>query len=391
MRHYDFIIVGLGTAGSATCMTLARRGYKVLGLDRYSPPHTLGSHHGLSRSVRRAYLEGNSYVPMALRSWDLWRKLEKDCGQQLLITTGNLTIGPLGSPAVSGFLQSAQKHNIPHDSLDAREIRTRWPQLTPSDDFCGGLEREAGIVLPEQSITAFLSEAEKAGADLQCGKFVEDWNENTTIVKVRTTTGTFEAGRVLIAAGAWSRSLLRLENDVLQPQRVIVHWLEPPHDKEYSLNYFPVNFWQVPETNNSAFPEGFKEFYSLPALEPGSPVKVAFHNGLSNCDPRTMTREVYEDEKESIKEVISEYLPDLSGCPMHSEVCLYTMTPDKHFYLGRRPGSKNVLGVALAGHGFKFAPLLGELLADLLLDLPSSIDVSTFSPDRFEQLGKPVL
>lgn len=205
-------------------------------------------------------------------------------------------------------------------------------------------------------------------------------------MEVRTTAGTLEAGRVLIAAGAWSRSLLRLENDVLQPQRVIVHWLEPLHDKNFSLNYFPVNFWQVPENNNSSFPEGFKEFYSLPALEPGSPVKVAFHNGLRNCDPRTMAREVYEDEQESIKEIISEYLPDLSGCPMHSEVCLYTMTPDKHFYLGRRPGSKNVFGVALAGHGFKFAPLLGELLADLLLDLPSSIDVSTFSPDRFEQL-----
>ena len=384
MSNYDFIIVGLGTAGSSTCMNLARRGYKVLGLDQYAPPHTMGSHHGLSRSVRRAYPEGNSYVVMALKSWKLWRQLEKDHGQQLLIKTGNLTVGPSDSPALSGFLRSARAHQLPHQYLDAREIRKHWPQLAPPDGFYAGLEEEAGIVFPEKGVTAFLDEARKAGAELHFGERVEDWEAvHSSSVKVRTISSTYEAGRILIAAGAWAKKLLKLQSNVLQPKRVVVHWLASPPDKSYFLNHFPVNFWQVPVVNDSTFPDGYKEFYSLPSLEPNGQIKVAFHNGLSDCDPDTMSREVHIDETASIKEVISTYLPGLAGCPIHSNTCFYNLTPDKDFYLGKRPGSENVFGVALAGHGFKFAPVLGELLADHMLDLPSSIDTGMFSPDRF--------
>ena len=384
MRNYDFIIVGLGTAGSSTCLSLARRGYKVLGLDRYVPPHTMGSHHGLSRSVRRAYPEGHSYVPMALKSWELWRKLEKDHGQQLLIKTGNLTLGPPDSPALSGFLISARAQDLPHRYLDAREIRRQWPQLAPPDGFYAGLEEEAGIVFPEKGVKALLDEAHKAGAELHFDEGVEDWRaEHSSSVNVRTISSTYEAGRILIAAGAWSKKLLKLQNNVLHPKRVAVHWLTAPPDKSFVSNNFPVNFWQVPVVNNPTFPDGYKEFYSLPALEPHGQIKVAFHNGLSDCDPDTMSREVRSDETAAIKEVLSTYLPGLAGCPFHSNTCFYTLTPDKDFYLGRRPDSENVFSVALAGHGFKFAPVLGELLADLMLDLPSSIDTAMFSPDRF--------
>ena len=145
MSAYDFIVVGLGTAGSATCMTLARRGFKVLGIDRYRPPHQMGSHHGASRSVRRAYIEGTSYVPMAMKSWQLWRKLEKNSGQKLLVKTGNLTIGPPDSSAVTGFIASAQTYEIPHEYLTATEVCKRWPHLSPPDTFVAGLEIEAGI------------------------------------------------------------------------------------------------------------------------------------------------------------------------------------------------------------------------------------------------------
>ena len=385
MRTYDFIIVGLGTAGSATCMNLARRGYRVLGLDQYTPPHTLGSHHGLSRSVRRAYPEGHSYVPMALKSWELWRQLEKDQGLQLLVKTGNLTLGPPDCPALSGFLRSAQAHEIPHQYLDAREIRRYWPQLSPPDGYYAGLEEEAGIVFPEKSITAFLHEADKAGADLLFGERVDNWAEQSSSVSIRTADNTYEAGRILIASGAWSKKLLMLQSNVLHPTRVAVHWLEAPADESLYLGRFPVNFWQVPAVNDPKFPDGYKEFYSLPLVEPGGQIKIAFHNGLSECDPDTMPREVYLEEIESIKEVISDFLPGLAGCPLQSNTCFYTLTPDNDFYLGRRPGSAHVFGAALAGHGFKFAPVIGELLADLMLDLPASMDISMFSPDRFEQ------
>jgi len=138
MIAYDVIVIGLGTAGAAACMALARRGLSVLGLDAYRPPHCLGSHHGESRSVRRAYLEGTAYVPMAQKAWELWRRLEKESGERLLSTTGNLTIGPPEGPAVSGFMASARRAGIPHDVLTAVEIRRRWPQLTPDDHFLLG-------------------------------------------------------------------------------------------------------------------------------------------------------------------------------------------------------------------------------------------------------------
>ena len=389
MRSYDFIIVGLGTAGSATCMTLARRGYRVLGLDQFSPPHTRGSHHGLSRSVRRAYPEGSSYVMMAQKSWELWRKLEKDSGRRLLIKTGNLTLGPPDCPALSGFLHSAQKHGILHEYLSALEVEKRWPQFSLPDYFYAGLESEAGIVFPEPAITAFLDEGRQAAADLHLNEGVKRWTEHAAGVEVRTSRASYHGGRLLLAAGAWSRNLSGRLSAVLTPKRIAVHWVEPVAEEPFSLGRFPVNFWQVPVCNDPVFPEGFKEFYSLPMLQPGGQIKVAFHNGLSDGDPDSGSKTIRDDETTMINEMIAAYLPGLAGCPMQVNACFYTMTPDKDFYLGRLPESQHVFGAALAGHGFKFAPLLGELLADLLLDLPSPVDISMFSPERFKFYQQP--
>ena len=382
MNSYDFIVVGLGTVGSATCMSLARRGYRVLGLDQFSPPHTMGSHHGQSRSVRRAYPEGSSYVQMAIKSWELWRKLEKDRGQQLLISTENITIGPPQSPALKGFVRSAQAHEIPHEYLNGKEIRQRWPQFSLPDHYCGGLEIEAGIVFPELAVSAFLREAHIGGAELRVNERVDQWVEYPTSVQVKTEHTNYEAGRLLLAAGAWSRHLGGKHAEILQPKRVALHWLKPKDSRAFALHTFPVNFWQVPVDNDPAFPEGYKEFYSLPLLDPDGALKIAFHNGLPDGDPATMTREVNENETATIKEIISIHLPSLLDSPLRSDVCSYMMTPDKDFYLGKLEGSQKVFGTALAGHGFKFAPALGELLADQLTDIPTEIDISLFSPDR---------
>ena len=380
---YDCVIVGLGTAGSATCMTLARRGLKVLGIDQYRPPHTMGSHHGASRSVRRAYLEGTSYVPMALKAWEHWRKLEKDSGERLLVPTGNLTLGPPESPAVSGFIDSAQSYDIPHEFLTAAEVRKRWSHLAPPDTFVAGLEKEAGIVFPELSVATFLAEAQKAGATLVFDERVDQWKENQDSVHVHTACTTYEAGRLLISTGAWTNTVLGLPGRTLRPQRVPVHWLEAPQDSTLQIGRFPVNFWQVPVEEGRDNQHIYREFYSLPTIERASRIKVAFHNELVACDPATIIREVSCEETEKIRSVISQFLPGLCHYPIISEVCMYVVTPDGHFYLGKKPGSNNVYGVALAGHGFKFAPVLGEILADLMTDIPSRIDIEMFSPSRF--------
>jgi sarcosine oxidase len=384
MKPFDYIIVGLGTAGAATCLSLARRGCKVLGIDAHCPPHNKGSHHGGSRSVRRAYMEGTAYVPMALKSWDLWRRLEKDSGQALLFKTGNLTIGPPDAPAISGFMQSARSFDIPHECLTAEEIQHRWPQFTLPRDFVGGLEKEAGIVIPELSIATFLAEAQKAGAVLVTGQRVNRWTEKTDRIQVHTCDHTYEAGRLLVSAGAWTNQLLGLEKHLLKPKRVPVHWIEAPRGNHYDMGHFPVNFWQVPLGTTSTAPQGYREFYTLPVIRPGSRIKAAFHNGLETCDPATLSQTVTQAERDAINAAMAPFFHGLDLCHLRSEICMYTMTPDGDFYLGRRPGSRHVFGVALAGHGFKFAPVLGEILADVLTGVASEIDIGLFSPDRFD-------
>ena len=388
MKGFDVIVVGLGTAGSATCMELARRGVSVLGIDAFRPPHDSGSHHGASRSIRRAYLEGTAYVPMAIRAWELWRKLEKDTGTHLLVPTENLTIGPADAPAVSGFFISARSYDIPFEDLTAAEVRRQWPQLKPEDGFVAGLETRAGILFPERCIEVMLSEAEKAGAALQFDEKVLGWAETGDSLTVFTTRGNYQTDRVMMAAGARNKDLLGHYGAPLIPKRVPVYWVEPPVEADFRLGTFPVNFWQVPRGGGSAA-EGYGEFYALPVIDEGGRVKVAAHNNLSDCDPETMNRQVMVEEVLAIREFLGKYLPSLMGRPMKSHVCLYTLTPDGDFFLGSLPGKMRMAAAALAGHGFKFAPVIGEILADFLEEKTPMFDVKMFSPARFQALHGP--
>jgi sarcosine oxidase len=383
MQTTDMIVVGLGTAGAAVCMELARRGISVTGLDALRPPHRRGSHHGESRSIRRAYLEGTAYVPMVQRAWERWRRLERHAGERLLVPTGNLTIGPPDSPAVSGFFASARTYGISHREMTAAEVRRRWPQLSVPDPFAAGLEQEAGVLFPERAVGVMLSEAEGAGADL---RFVEPalaWEERAGHVRVKTPQRQYEAGRLLLCAGAQTSSLLGKRGGSLRPKRVAVHWIAPPVESRYRLGTFPVNFWQIPSPcEPGGFP--YEEFYALPLLHPGGRVKAAAHNRLEDFDPNAVHREASSAEKERIHRFLGSYLPELKGRAIRSDLCSYTLTSDGAFSLGRVPGCTNVFVAALAGHGFKFAPVLGEVLADMLSGVKPPFDMAMFAPDRFD-------
>ena len=385
---FDVIVVGLGTVGAATCMALARRGVSVIGLDAFQPPHQLGSHHGESRSIRRAYMEGTGYVPLALRAWELWRRLEKDAGTDLLVTTGNLTLGPRDGKAVAGFLASARAYDIAYEELTANEVRRRWPQLAPRDGFAAGLEKEAGVLFPESAISAFLSEAEKAGATLRFNERVDRWAEAADRVIVHTRKGAYESGRLLLAAGARNKPLLKTAGTFLSPKRVPVLWVDPPQPQEFCLGNLPVNFWQLPLAGDAGSPNCL-ELYALPSTRTGGRVKVAAHNHLADCDPDTMIREVEIEEMATIRLFLEEFIPALATRNFTADVCLYTLTPDGEFVLGPLPGHSNVFVAALGGHGFKFAPVLGELLADMTLGIAPAYDLSMFAIGRFANPGIP--
>ncbi len=380
----DVIVAGLGTAGAATCLALARQGVAVRGIDAFDPPHSHGSHHGLSRSIRRAYLEGTVYVPMVLQAWEQWRRLERDAGLELLVTTGNLTIGSADGPAVSGFLASARAYDVPHEFLTAAEVSRRWPQLAVPPGLVAGLETEAGILHAERCIGALLDQARKAGARLQVNERVRHWQVGRHGIRVTTDHGVYEAGRLLLAAGARNPQLLGLPPNPLSTRRVAVHWIDPPTGDDFRHGILPVNFWQLPP-DEGPLDRGFREFYCLPELPPGAGVKVAAHNNLAVGDPDRPQPLVTERERSACALFLKTCLPGLVRRPARNELCFYTQTPDGDFWLGPLPGQPGVLVCALAGHGFKFAPVLGEVLADLLTDRTPAYDLSRFAINRFDR------
>ena len=386
MKSYDYIVIGLGTAGSSTCMALAQGGAPVLGLDARRPPHQSGSHHGESRSIRRAYLEGSAYVPMAMHSWELWRKLEQDSATQLLIKTPNLTIGPDDCPALTGFLASARRYDIPHQGLTAAELRRRWPLFNVPDTYAAGLEIEAGILFAERAIACMLSQAQKAGADLLFNHPVQEWKQDGDNVTVITATDTYRCRRLLLAGGARNHTLCNAEI-LLSPKRIPVHWIPVPDPELFKLGKYPVNFWQIPGTGQvDGLP--YEEFYSLPFLKHGGQIKAAPHNNLSVCDPDDPTTTVSQRESQRLQNFLAAHIPSLTSAGSVVERCFYSMTADGDFIIDWLPQHDRVALVALAGHGFKFAPVLGRMLADFLQDRKSEFDLKMFALSRFIEVGR---
>jgi len=383
MKSYDYIVVGMGTAGASTCMALAQRGALVLGLDARHPPHQSGSHHGQSRSIRRAYLEGSAYAPMAMRSWELWRKLEHDSATELLIKTPNLTIGPDDCPALTGFLASARRYEIPYQELTAAELRRRWPVFNVPKTYAAGLEIEAGILFAERAIACMLSEAQKLGTNLLFNHPVREWKQDGDKVTVITTTDTYRCRRLLLAGGARNHALCKGEIS-LSPKGIPVHWIPAPEPELFKLGEYPVNFWQVPPSGQSD-DLAYEEFYSLPTMAFGGPIKTAPHNNLADCDPDDHLKTVSQMESKRVKHFLTAHIPTLASAKARVDRCFYSMTADGDFIIDWLPRHDRVAIVALAGHGFKFAPVLGLMLADLLQDRRSEFDLGMFSLSRFSE------
>ena len=221
---YDVIVVGLGAMGSSTAYHLARRGQRVLGLDRFTPPHTQGSSHGQTRIIREAYHEHPLYVPLVQRAYELWTDLEKETGQRLFVKTGGLIIGPPDGSVVRGAQRSAEEHHLNYEVLSSAEVRTRFPALNPSDGMIAIWEPRAGILFPEACVASHLALAGKHGAEVWFQEPVRSWEPHRSGVRVQTETATYEAGRLVLTAGAWIRSLLPGCNLPLVVERQVLYW-----------------------------------------------------------------------------------------------------------------------------------------------------------------------
>ena len=377
---YDVIVAGLGGMGSPTACELAERGKRVLGLERHAHGHDRGSSHGGSRLIRQAYFEDPAYVPLVLRAYELWEKLEKETGKDLMTLCGGLMLGPRGSRVLEGSLLSAREHGLPCEEIGPDEVRRRFPALAPSEGIVALYEESAGFIDPGAAIDAQLDRAAGLGAELRFEEPVLSWEAagSGDGVRVETPAGVYEAERLVLAPGAWAPGLLADLELPLEPERRVICWFEPEGDAEPLLpGNFPVFIWE---------PEDGETFTCFPLAAGERGVKsVFFRAGGAPCDPDALDRHVREDEIDLMRDHLRRYVPALSGRCLSTDVCMYTNTPDEHFVIDLYPDHPQVSYASpCSGHGYKFATVVGEILADLATDGETRHPIGMFSPRRFQ-------
>lgn len=369
----DVLVVGVGTMGSFAMWQLARRGVRVIGFDRFQPGHDRGSGHGGSRIIRTAYFEGSHYVPLLQAVFPMWRELEREAAADLLTLTGALAIGRPESALVMGTLHSARRHGLAYEILERRQAARRYPQhrLLPGEVVVH--EKDAGVLRPENAIRAAAGRAEQLGATLLCNTPVDAIEVGQRVVEVQAGGRTYRAAHVIVSVGAWLGKLLPWLALPLSVERQVMTWFTSSKPNFFAPECFPVF---IRDHRNA-------EWYGFPTLD-GATVKVAMHHLGQSVDPDDLDREVHGDDLEGVRGLVRRFLPDLDPAPVRSQVCMYTNTPDQHFLVGHPPGMGNltVLG-GFSGHGFKFAPIIGAISADLALHGRTEHPVAAFSLDRF--------
>ena len=359
-QSYDVVVAGLGAMGSAAAYHLAARGQRVLGLDAHPPGHTRGSSHGETRIIRLSYAEHPDYVPLLRRAYTLWRTLEREAKTDLLRLTGGLYLGPPGSTLVAGALRSARQHALDHAELAPNEIRARLPQFVVADDTSALYERDAGFLRPERCIDSHLSLAAAHGALLRHDEPLLSWRPDGSGVAVVTPNGTYRAGRLVLTTGAWLDKHLTPPLDALplRVERNVPFWLRPTtNPDEFTPDRFPVFIWETTAGH----------YYGVPHVDlPG--VKVARHHTGEFGDPDTIDPTPRPSDETPVRDFVRQHIPALDGPVESSLVCLYTLTPDEHFIVDLHPVHQQVVfASACSGHGFKFACVVGEILADLAM------------------------
>lgn len=367
-------VVGCGAMGAASGWRLAQRGAQLVCFDRHSPPHPFGSSHGESRITRTAYFEGAWYVPLLQETFPLWRELELAAGERLLTMTGALMIGPPDSEAITGALAAAATHGLDARLLETGELRKRYPAHVVGSGDVAVLDAQAGFVRPEAAVAAMIDRLVALGGEIRRGVVVKAVKSRAAGVEVVTDAGgeTFDAA--VIAAGAWMPDMCALP---LTVERQVLAWLGIERDVDrLTPGRFPVFFRQT-------FDLG--DIYGVPTLD-GVSIKIARHHDGEATDPETVRRDVSDAELAPLQAFARSYLRGVTGSVTRTTVCLYTNTADRHFVIDLHPDDSRIVVIsACSGHGFKFAPVIGDIAADLVCEGRTSRDISRFTVARFSK------
>ena len=380
---FDVIVIGVGSMGSATCYYLAKQGYKVLGLEQFDISHEFGSHAGQSRIIRKAYFEHPDYVPLLERAYENWKTFEKEIGEQLYFKTGLLYAGTSNNEIIKGVKHSAALYNIELEKLDLADAVKRIPQFKFPVDFEVLFEPEAGFIPPEKAIRLYASQAEKAGATIYNNEKVIEWKKDGQSVIVKTNKNTYHCNKLIITTGAWAGKMIPGFMNKIKVTRQFVAWIKTKNDNPFALNKFPC--WMIGDDEKHGCYYGFPLLDTKKFGEPAG-LKLAHHFPTQITDPDNVNREITKEDMENVKYCLDKYLPGVFDSFLSTKVCLYANSPDENFIIDKLPGFEENVSIAcgFSGHGFKFASVVGEILADLAMEGKTDLPIEFLNANRFD-------
>lgn len=372
-KHFNVIVAGVGGMGSAVCYQLAKRGKRVLGLERFDIPHDLGSSHGYTRIIRLAYYEHPSYVSLLRRAYELWDEIEQRTGEKILYKTGSIDAGPADSWVFKGSLRSCVEHDLPHEVLTGLELSERFPGYQIPHEMLAVYQPDGGFLLPERSTVAFVNAAQSLGAEIHGREQVLEWQPVGDGVRVVSDRAEYYADRLVITAGSWDSTLLPFLNGLAIPERQVLAWLQPERPELFTPEIFPVFNLLVDEGRYYGFP-----IFGVPGFKFGK-----YHHFEEQGPPESLSREVTREDEAMLREFAARYFPAGAGPTMTLKSCMFTNSPDKHFIIDLHPQYPQVsFAAAFTGHGYKFASVIGEIMADLAERGNCRHDIRLFSLAR---------
>jgi sarcosine oxidase len=375
--QYDIIVIGAGGAmGSSACWHLARsahgpdRPLRILGLDQFAiGGHDRGSSHGHSRMIRLGYYEHPDYVPLLKRAFQLWRDLERDADLaegDLLRITGGLYMGPGGCETVEGSRRAADLHGLPHELLSRADLARRFPQFQVGDDFEALFEPMAGYLIPERVIAANTRLALEHGVDLRGHEPVVSWRTDGDTAIVTTTRAEYRAAKLIFAAGAWATRIVTDLGVQVTATRQALGWVAPPASSAHKFAHGVLPVWAIDAAHVG---EGL--YYGFPTPPPDRRdevpgFKLARHLPGEPTDPDRNDWSAWPTDEDTFRPALRRWLPEADGPTLAVRICMYENSPDKHFIIDRHPLWPNVIvACGFSGHGFKFASVVGEVLAQM--------------------------
>lgn len=371
----DVAVIGIGTIGSMAMWQLARRGVKVIGFEQFGTGHDRSAAGGESRIFRTAYLEGSEYVPMLHEARKQWRELEEESGHSLLHLNGGLMIGAPDSETIQNVMKSIELHNLEHEYLEYEEAAKRYPQhkLLPGEVMV--LDKQAGYIRPEFAVVSAVQRSEALGAIIHRYTEVESIETDGDAVRIRANGQVYKVGQVVITTGPWTKKLLPEQGSPLINRRLIMSFFATTKPEMYTPDKFPIFVRRS---------KGF-DISGKPTLE-GTMVKVMLNHGFDEVtDPDNLNRNITLKDLTQINEAVRELLPDLVPDPIRINAYMDAYSPDEHAIIGRLPGlPKAVVLYGFSGHGFKLAPVMGKIAADLVVDGSTSFNIELFSPERIQ-------